>query len=112
MFIGERRIEKRWIRSRISGHLIVDRVSRKPQKKSTWRGAALPRTSTAGVFALALVQREHVKAGGSRELPSAVLSPGALLNSAKRETKLRAIPGSRLFSRVLATHAIERMTLG
>jgi hypothetical protein len=101
MFIGERRIEKRWIRSRISGHLIVDRVSRKPQKKSTWRGAALPRTSTAGVFALALVQREHVKAGGSRELPSAVLSPGALLDSAKRETKLWAIPGSRpLFTRL------------
>ena len=33
MFIGEHRIEKRWIRSRISGHLIVDRVSRKPQEK-------------------------------------------------------------------------------
>jgi len=48
MFIGELRIEKRWIRSRISGHLIVDRVSRKPQKKSTWRGAALPPASTAG----------------------------------------------------------------
>ena len=32
MFISERRIKKSRIRSRILGHLIVDRVSRKPQK--------------------------------------------------------------------------------
>jgi hypothetical protein len=35
MFIGERRTKKTPIRSRLLGLLIVDRVSRKPQEKTS-----------------------------------------------------------------------------
>jgi hypothetical protein len=87
MFIGERRIEKCWIRSRIPGHLIVDRVSRKPQKKAPGGEPLYRVPQPMAVFALALVQRQHVKAGGSCELPSAVLSPGALLDQANRTNR-------------------------
>jgi hypothetical protein len=72
MFIGERRIEKRWIRSRISGHLIVDRVSRKPQKKAPGGEPLYRLPQPLAAFALARVQPENVKAGGSRQLPSAI----------------------------------------
>ena len=69
MFIGERRIEKCWIRSRISGHLIVDRVSRKPQKKAPGGEPLYRLPQQLATFALARVQPENVKARGSRELP-------------------------------------------
>jgi hypothetical protein len=92
IFIVERRTKKSWIQSRVLGLLIFDDESCKPQKKRIGtsenegvegsRFEACPKTGRH--FALSHVRPGDVKAGGSRKLPSAMLSPSVLSDQANR----------------------------
>jgi hypothetical protein len=77
MFIGELRIGKHQIRSRILAHLIVDRVSRNLRKAGPKRppgGEPLYRMfqPAAHISPYHAMPLENRRTGGSRELPSAM----------------------------------------
>ena len=64
-----------------------------------WGGAALtcpPRPD--GISPYHALRPGNVKAGGSRELPSAMFCRSVSIRSTNRGTKRWVIPGSRLFS--------------
>jgi hypothetical protein len=72
-----------------------------------WRRAALNRASAVGdILPYRVRDPENVKAGGSRELPSAIFHPSGFVRDANGATERRVILGSRLLSCGSAKHAI------